>query len=125
MNKQMPLTEDEWNMIKMHPANGVKIVEPVNPLKSTIPIILHHHERFDGTGYPDRMKGTEIPYLARVLTVIDSFDAMTFKRSYNEKKTYDDAIAEIRACKCGQFDPELVEQFVEAFELNRDSIAEL
>ena len=125
LNKQMPLTETEWNMIKMHPANGVKIVEPVNPLKSTIPIILHHHERFDGTGYPDRLKGEEIPYLARVLTVIDSFDAMTFKRSYNEKKTYDDAIAEIRACKGGQFDPELAEQFIEAFEENRDRIAEL
>jgi len=125
LNKQMPLTEDEWHMIKMHPANGVKIVEPVNPLKSTIPIILHHHERFDGTGYPDRLKGEEIPYLARVLTVIDSFDAMTFKRSYNEKKTFDDAIAEIRACKGAQFDPVLVEQFVEAFEENRDRISEL
>ncbi len=125
LNKQMPLTKDEWEMIKMHPANGVKIVEPVNPLKSTIPIILHHHERYDGTGYPDRLKGEEIPYLARVLTVIDSFDAMTFKRSYNEKKTYDDAIAEIRACKGAQFDPDLVEKFIAAFEKNRDRIAEL
>ncbi len=125
LNKQMPLTESEWKMIKMHPANGVKIVEPVNPLKSTIPIILHHHERYDGTGYPDRLKGEEIPYLARVLTVIDAFDAMTFKRSYNEKKTYDDAIAEIRACKGSQFDPELVEEFIAAFEKNRDRIMEL
>ena len=125
LNKQMPLTEEEWALIEAHPENGVKIVEPVNTLKDTIPIIMHHHERFDGTGYPSGLKGEKIPFLARMLTVIDAFDAMTFKRAYNDKKSFEDAIEEIRVCSGTQFDPVLAEEFIKVVTKNRAQIDKL
>lgn len=125
LNKKMPLNLDEWEMIKAHPINGVKIVEPVNTLKSTIPLIMHHHERYDGTGYPGNLAGEKIPYLARVLAVIDAFDAMTFKRAYSDKKTYSEAIIELRKCSSTQFDPDLAKEFIKVVEKNINELAEL
>ena len=125
LNKQMPLTDEEWALIEAHPENGVKIVEPVNTLQDTIPIIMHHHERYDGTGYPSNLKGENIPYLARVLTVIDAFDAMTFKRSYSDKKSFDEAIEELKRCSGTQFDPALAEEFIKVVKKNKDQIAKL
>ncbi|MDZ7542899.1 HD domain-containing protein, partial [Clostridium perfringens] len=85
--KKMPLTSEEWEIIKQHSENGDEIIRPVKSLEKMIPIILHHHEKYNGMGYPRGLKGEEIPYLARVLTVVDSFDAMTSNRPYNKRKT--------------------------------------
>lgn len=112
--KKMKLTSDEWEVLKQHPANGVEIIKSVKSLKMLIPLIISHHEKYDGTGYPNGLKGEEIPYLARILTVIDSFDAMTSNRPYNNRKTYDEGLIELERCSGTQFDPEIVKAFVEA-----------
>lgn len=122
LNKKMPLTKDEWEIMKQHPANGVDIIKPVESLKSITPMILYHHERYDGKGYPDGLKGQNIPYLARVLTVVDSFDAMTSNRPYNTRKTYQEAIEELRRCSGSQFDPEIAEAFIEVIKENKDNL---
>jgi diguanylate cyclase (GGDEF)-like protein len=120
--KKMPPTDEEWEILKQHPSNGAEIIEPVESLRVIVPLILHHHERYDGKGYPSGLSGEEIPYLARALTVADSFDAMTSKRSYtNLRKTYDEAIDELRACSGTQFDPDITEKFIEVIEGNKDS----
>lgn len=117
--KKMKLTNDEWEMLKQHPANGVEIIEPVKTLNDIKPLIMHHHERYDGRGYPDGLKGGEIPYLARILTVVDSFDAMTSNRPYNVRKTYNEAIEELVKCSGTQFDPNIAEVFIEVIKENR------
>ena len=76
-------------------------------------MIKYHHEKYDGTGYPSKLKGDDIPYLARILTIIDSFDAMTSKRPYNIRKDYKQAIGELEKCAGSHFDPELVYKFIE------------
>ena len=88
--KKMKLTNDEWEELKQHPVNGVEIIKSVKSLQEIIPLIISHHERYDGKGYPNNLKGEEIPYLARILTVVDSFDAMTSNRPYNTRKTYEE-----------------------------------
>ena len=112
LNKKMPLDDDEWNMIKQHPQNGAEIVNKVESLSDTAPIIKHHHERYDGKGYPDGLKGKEIPYLSRILTIADSFDAMTFSRPYKPAMTFAEAIEEMEKCSGTQFDPELAKSFI-------------
>lgn len=123
--KKMPLLPEEWNMLKQHPENGVEIIKPVKSLQNMIPIILHHHEKYNGTGYPGNLKGEEIPYLARVLTVVDSFDAMTSNRPYNKRKTYEEAIIELRKFSEIQFDPIIAEKFIEVIEENKDRLDSL
>lgn len=123
--KKMPLLPEEWNMLKQHPENGVEIIKPVKSLQNMIPIILHHHEKYNGTGYPGSLKGEEIPYLARVLTVVDSFDAMTSNRPYNKRKTYEEAIIELRKFSEIQFDPIIAEKFIEVIEENKDRLDSL
>jgi diguanylate cyclase (GGDEF)-like protein len=120
--KKMPPTDEEWRILKQHPSNGAEIIEPVESLRVIVPLILHHHERYDGKGYPLGLSGENIPYLARVLTIADSFDAMTSKRSYtNLRKTYDEAIEELRACAGSQFDPDITEKFIEVIECYNDN----
>lgn len=120
LNKKMPLTKEEWEILKQHPDNGVDIIKPVKSLSNIIPMIKHHHERYDGNGYPQKLKGEEIPYLARALTVVDSFDAMTSNRPYNKRKTFEEAIEELKNCSGSQFDPEIAEAFIEAIKENKD-----
>lgn len=111
--KVTPLTSEEWEILKAHSKNGADIIKGVALLKDVVPIILQHHERYDGKGYPSGLKGNEIYYLARLLTVIDSFDAMTSNRPYQKKKSYSEAVDELIACSGTQFDPEMVQLFVE------------
>lgn len=122
LNKRMPLTDEEWEILKGHPLNGVEIIKPVKSLEKISDLILHHHERYDGKGYPDNLKGEDIPFLARVLTVVDSFDAMTSNRPYNRRKSYDEAIEELRRCSGTQFDPDIVELFIEVIMENKRGI---
>lgn len=120
LNKKMKLSNDEWNLIKKHPENGAEIIEPVPSLQKVIPLILHHHERFDGTGYPDGLKEEKIPYLTRILSVADSFDAMTSSRPYKQNMGFDNALNELKKCSGTQFDADIVDAFVETIEINRD-----
>lgn len=125
LNKKMALTKKEWEILKQHPVNGVEIVKPVTSLHNISDIIRHHHERYDGRGYPDNLKGENIPFLARALTVVDSFDAMTSNRPYNRRKTYEEAIEELKQCSDTQFDPYIAEKFIEVIMENKDSFDDL
>lgn len=111
--KDSPLTNAEWLQIKEHSEIGFNIIKNIDVLKDIAPIVLHHHERYDGLGYPDGLKGDDIPYLSRVLNVIDSFDAMTSKRTYNTQKSFEEGIEELIRCRNSQFDPNIVEVFIE------------
>ncbi|MDF2615012.1 MAG: two-component response regulator [Clostridia bacterium] len=125
LNKKMPLNDEEWELLKQHPSHGVEIIKPVISLKSIIPLIYHHHERYDGKGYPHGLKGDEIPFLARVLTVVDSFDAMTSNRPYNKRKTYEEGIEELRRCRGIQFDPAITDAFIEVIKTVKDNLDNL
>lgn len=120
LNKNMPLTKDEWDIMKQHSENGVEIIKSVESLKDIAPLILHHHERYDGTGYPANLKGEEIPYTVRMLTIVDSFDAMTSNRPYNKRKTYEEAIIELKECSGTQFDGGICDAFIEVIMENKD-----
>lgn len=114
--KKMKLTDEEWEELKQHPSNGAEIIKSVESLKEIIPLIISHHERYDGNGYPNKLKGEEIPYLARILTVVDSFDAMTSNRPYNDVKAYEEGIEELLRCSGTQFDPNIVNNFIEVIQ---------
>ncbi|MBU3101175.1 MULTISPECIES: HD-GYP domain-containing protein [Clostridium] len=122
LNKNMPLTPDEWEIMKQHSVNGVEIIKSVESLKEIAPLILYHHERYDGNGYPDNLKGKDIPYLVRMLTVVDCFDAMTSSRPYNIRKTYKEAIEELKRCSGKQFDKEIADSFIEVIRENENRI---
>lgn len=119
LNKKMPLTKEEWEIIKEHPMGGVNIIKPVKSLKDIAPLILHHHENYDGTGYPHNLKGAQIPFLARILTVADSFDAMTSERPYGSVKTFEEGLEELKIFSGKRYDPEIVKVFVEIIEENK------
>lgn len=123
--KTEKLETSEWEMLKSHPQKAEEIIRNIPALQALTPIVLQHHEKFNGTGYPMGLRGEEICYLARVLTVVDSFDAMTSNRPYQPRKTYSQAVEELKRCSGTQFDPEVVAKFVDAITpmlvLNMDS----
>ena len=112
LNKPGKLSEAEFNMIKMHPTVGEQIIAPVAFLAHIRPIIRHHHERFDGKGYPDGLQGKYIPSLSRIIAVADTYDAMTSHRPYRNALSMEVALAEINKCSGTQFDPEIVVAFM-------------
>lgn len=120
--KRTKLTNEEWSILKAHPENGVEIIKSVDDLKDVQPLILYHHERYDGTGYPHGLEAEEIPYVARILSVADSFDAMTSNRTYCKRKNYEEAIEELLRCGSTQFDPEIVLEFITMLEINKDKL---
>lgn len=109
-----PLTSEQWEEIKRHPTDGADIVKQLGGLDDTIEMVLQHHEKYDGTGYPAGLKEKQIAYLARILTIVDAFDAMTSNRPYKEAISFEKAFHEILACKGTHFDPELADLFVAA-----------
>jgi diguanylate cyclase (GGDEF)-like protein len=116
LNKVEPLSDSEWTKIKTHSEIGSRLIATIPELQQFAPIILQHHERFDGTGYPLGLKGNDISEKARLLTILDSYEAMTSDRVYRPTKTHDEAINEILRCTGTQFDPELVKKFIKIFE---------
>lgn len=121
--KESRLTDEEYKEIQQHPVIGDNIVKPLGLMQSERDIIRHHHERFDGKGYPDQLKGEEIHYLARILTVADSFDAMTSTRPYRAAMSIEFALAEVIRNSGTQFDPEIVEALKHCIEKGIITIA--
>ncbi|SJZ49316.1 bifunctional diguanylate cyclase/phosphohydrolase [Selenihalanaerobacter shriftii] len=113
LNKKGRLNDTEWDLIKNHPTFGVNIIEPLEGLDDIIPAVMYHHERYDGMGYPEGLKGNKIPLLARILAVADSFDAMTTNRPYRAAFDCKEAIQELESEKGEQFDPNIVDAFKE------------
>ena len=125
LRKEGKLTDDEYSEIKNHPAIGVHILGEAEIFKDIIPIVKHHHERYDGRGYPSGLKGEEIPYLARIAAVADTFDAMTSKRSYRDALDLQYVIDEIERCKGTQFDPKIAQAFLDILKTDFDKIREI
>ena len=107
-------TKAEWKLIKKHSAEGARIVGYIKELAALVPIIRHHHEWYGGTGYPDGLKGEDIPLGARIISIADAYDTMTTPRTYRDVVSQQEALEELRRCSGTQFDPELVEAFCQA-----------
>jgi diguanylate cyclase (GGDEF)-like protein len=122
LTKRGSLTEEEFELIKKHPFWGVGIIKAVESLNHTLPLIMYHHEKFDGTGYPKGLKGIQIPLHARILAVADSFDAMTTNRPYGKRKTTGEAIEELKRCQGTQFDPDIVEAFLDVLQEQNEKV---
>src|SRR3990172_9556638 len=112
INKPGKLTGEEWDLMKTHTRLGADFAGRVPYLNCCADGILHHHERFDGQGYPDGLKGKEIPLEGRILAVADAYAAMTMERSYSGILAHENAIEELKKCAGTQFDPALVELFL-------------
>ncbi len=122
LRKKGPLSPDEWVTMKLHPEIGARIVAPVKKLSNVAPIIRAHQEHYDGSGYPDGLKGEQIPFGARLLSIADAYGAMTDDRLYRDSYDHLDALAEIRKCSGTQFDPALVDVFVRVLERETTSL---
>lgn len=125
LQKEGKLTDTEYETIKLHPVIGANIFSSTDIFKHIAPIIVAHHERVDGTGYPNNLKENEIPYLAKILTICDCFDAMVSKRSYKEKMTIEYAIEQLNKGAGTQFDKELVDSFIKLINEKRDIFEEM
>jgi len=113
LTKPKNLSEEEWQIIRDHPARGYTIASATEEFAPIAEEIFHHHERWDGTGYPDGLKGDEIPLLSRIISIVDAYDVMTAGRPYKNAMTKEEALKEIEECAGSQFDPELAENFIE------------
>ena len=108
LQKPTALDDEEWEIMRHHPELGERIVERIPALHAAGPVIRHHHEQFDGSGYPDRLTGTAIPIEARIVAVADTFSAITQVRPYAPARSVDEALHELRRCAGSQFDPAVV-----------------
>jgi HD-GYP domain-containing protein (c-di-GMP phosphodiesterase class II) len=122
LNKPGKLTQDEYEVFKRHPAYGRDILEPIRFLHPLIPGVHLHHERWDGRGYPLGLKGNDVPVMARIIAVADTYDAMTSDRAYRRALPHEVATGEIERCSKTQFDPEVVHLFMSGVEDFRDDI---
>jgi len=113
--KQDKLTDDEWKVLRQHPEKGVAILEPVVEFKPLLDGIRHHHERYDGEGYPSGLGSNDIPLIARIISVADAFDAMTSERVYRKAMPEERALEEIKKCRGKQFDPGIADIFVDVY----------
>ena len=123
--KESKLTDDEYSEIKNHPSIGAHILCNATIFQDIIPIVKHHHERYDGRGYPGKLKGEDIPYMARIAAVADTFDAMTSKRTYRDAMPLETVRTEIERCSGTQFDPEIAKVFLDILDNHYDEIKEI
>ncbi|MFC1709425.1 HD-GYP domain-containing protein [Candidatus Omnitrophota bacterium] len=112
ITKSSTLTGEEYKVVKQHPIRGTQIIKHLKILKPAMPIIFHHHERFDGKGYPSGLKGSRIPLGSRIMAVVDAFEAMVFGRPYRKKISTETALKEIKKNSGSQFDPKVVNEFL-------------
>lgn len=119
LNKPGKLSAEEYEIFKAHPTFGRQILEPISFLRPIVPGVVSHHERWDGSGYPQGLKGEEIPLAGRILAVADTYDAMTSNRAYRKALSHDVTMTEIRRCAHTQFDPAVVQAFERAIERYR------
>ncbi len=122
LNKPGKLTPDEVAMFRRHPTIGTRILEGIPFMRELISGIQYHHEHFDGTGYPEGLKGKEIPLLGRIIAVADTYDAMTSDRPYRKALPHEVAKAELIRCSGTQFDPDIVQVFLRKIEIYRDDM---
>lgn len=120
--KNGKLTDEEYEIIKLHPVIGETILASSETFKDALPLVRHHHERIDGRGYPDKLKGDEIPYLVKLISICDTFDALTSRRVYRDGYTLEDALAEIKRSAGTQLDTELSDKFIEFVRQENDFI---
>ena len=113
LNKKGPLNEMEWQVMRTHPTLGAHIVQPIGFTRRTLEVIMYHHERYDGRGYPNGLKGNRIPLAARVFAVADAYDAMTTARSYRPAMSKEQALAIIQTGARSSFDPNVVDVLFE------------
>jgi putative two-component system response regulator len=118
LRKEGPLSEEEWSVMRAHPEIGERICRPLKAARGFAPVIRHHHERFDGQGYPDGLRGEKIPLGARIVTIADAYEAIVHGRPYQPAQSHDAAADELIRLRARQFDPELVPIFLD--ELERD-----
>ena len=116
LDKPEKLTAEEFALVKLHPAKGEEILKPIKQFQHILPMIRGHHEKLDGGGYPDGLKGEEIPLPARIICVADTFDAMTADRPYRPSPGLEYAISELKRCSGSQFAPEVVDAFLSMLE---------
>jgi putative nucleotidyltransferase with HDIG domain len=114
IQKPGKLTDDEWILIKKHPVIGANIIQPLGFMEREQFIIRHHHERIDGKGYPDGLKGEHLDLLTKILVVVDSYDAMTSMRNYRRNLNMDEALCELQLHSGSRFDKEIVDVFSRA-----------
>lgn len=122
LQKEGKLSDDEYSEIKNHPSIGAHILSTASIFQDILPIVKHHHERYDGKGYPSQLAGENIPYLARITAVADTFDAMTTKRSYRDSLPLDYVISEFERCKGTQFDPKIADVFLDILKNHYDKL---
>lgn len=115
LTKSTHLTGEEYDIIKAHPVKSAEIIKHLQILKPVVPIILHHHEKYDGTGYPSQLKKNKIPIGARIMSVADAFDAMVYGRPYKERMNPEQALEEIKKHNGSQFDPAIVKCLIKIF----------
>ena len=125
LQKEEKLTDGEYSQIKNHPSIGAHILQNATIFKDIVPIVKHHHEKYDGTGYPGRLKGAEIPFMARIAAVADTFDAMTSKRSYRDALDINFVKSELENCSGTQFDPNIAKIFLDILNNEYDKIKEI
>ena len=123
--KNGKLTNEEYEIIKLHTVIGSNVFGVSSLFQNIVPIIKYHHERYDGKGYPDGLKGEHIPYLSRILSICDSFDAMVSKRSYKDVSSMEYAISEIKKFAGKQFDIKLANKFLELAKEKKEDIIEI
>jgi HD-GYP domain-containing protein (c-di-GMP phosphodiesterase class II) len=116
LNKPGKLSQEEYEIFKQHPEHGRDILQPIEFLHPLIPGVHLHHERWDGLGYPLGLRGNQVPLIARIIAVADTYDAMTSDRAYRKALAHEIAISEIARCGGSQFDPEIAHRFLESLE---------
>ena len=116
LRKPEPLSPEEYNTIKLHTKMGAEILDHIRQLRDIIPGVKYHHEQMNGKGYPDGLKGEEMPIIAKIVAVADTYDAMTTNRPYRKALSREVALGELKRCSGAQLDREVVEAFVKAYE---------